>query len=362
MDRSFFVTTNWCAINKYKANAYNGIIKNTGLRIAKNENEASNIIFLMCSFTSEREEDSIAKIKKFQSQGKKVAIAWCTLPEIIKKLDNIDVIQNEIIPFNNFKSYLLWNFGKKSEGCFSPSELEGDATIIQIATWCTWNCKYCSIKSAQLNKWRIQSVSPEEIINQISKIDNNSIYLAGNEVSAYWLDINYSLPQLLKKIWDNFPKIDIQLGNLGILTSYKRDKDDFDIISKVSWNINFPIQSWSNKVIKEMWRNYTIDQFDRLYNELMNRWCSIMTDYIVWYPTETEEDFKKTVSFIKKYPMKFSQIFVYEPRENTPAAKLKPLPKEVIEDRFCKAVATYIKMWQDVYWKDLNYTTNVQFL
>ena len=42
--------------------------------------------------------------------------------------------------------------------------------------------------------------------------------------------------------------------------------------------------------------------------------------------------------------MKFSQIFVYEPRENTPAAKLKPLPKEVIEDRFCKAVATYIKM------------------
>ena len=362
MDKSFFVTTNWCAINKYKASAYNGIIKNSWLNIAKDEDDASDIIFLMCSFTGEREEDSITKIKQLQSQGKKVIIAWCTLPEITKKLNDVDVIQNEITPFNNFRTYLLERYNKKPEGCFVPSETEFDSTIIQIATWCTGNCKYCSIKSAQLNGWKLISVQPDEIINQISKVENNSIYLASNEVSAYWLDIGYSLPRLLKKIWDNFPEIDIQLGNLGILTSNKRNKDDLDIISKVIWNINFPVQSWSNKVIKEMWRNYTIEQFDRLYNELKSRWCSIMTDYIIWYPTETDDDFEKTLEFINKYPMEFSQIFVYEPRENTPAANLTPLSKEIIEDRFCKAVATYLKMWQDFYGKDLYYTTNVQFV
>ena len=108
MDSSFLVTTNWCAINKYKANAYNQIIKNSGLYIAKDEDDASDIIFLMCSFTGEREEDSITKIKQLQSQGKKVIIAWCTLPEITRKLNDVDVIQNEITPFNNFRTYLLY--------------------------------------------------------------------------------------------------------------------------------------------------------------------------------------------------------------------------------------------------------------
>ena len=362
MDDVFLLTTNWCAINKYKANAYTGIIKNWGFSVTSNIDDASVVVFLMCSFTEEREEDSLTKIKQFQSQGKKVVVAWCTLPEITKRLNDVDIIPNEITPFDNFKTYLLKNYSKEFEDSFVPSALEGSSTIIQIETWCTWNCKYCSIKSAQLNHWKLISVQPDEIINQISKVENNSIYLAGNEVSAYWLDIWYSLPKLLKKIWDNFPKINIQLGNLGILTASKRNEDDFDILSKVTWNINFPIQSWSNKVINEMWRNYTVEQFDRLYNELTSRWCSIMTDYIIWYPTETDEDFEKTLEFINKYPMEFSQIFVYEPRENTPAASLKPLPKEIVEDRVCKAIATYLKMGQDVYGKELYYNTNVQFV
>lgn len=362
MDEVFLVVTNWCSINKYKANAYRAVIENSWFPTTIDEGKASIVVFLMCSFTGEREEDSIVKIKQFQSQGKKVIIAWCTLPEITNKLDNIDVIPNEITPFNNFRTYLLDKYKKKSESCFTPSALEGDATIIQIETWCTWNCKYCSIKSAQLNHWKLISIQPDELINQISKVENNSIYLAGNEVSAYWLDIGYSLPKLLKKIWDNFPKINIQLGNLGILTASKRDKDDLDVLSEVTWNINFPIQSWSNKVIKEMWRNYTVEQFDRLYNELTSRWSNIMTDYIIWYPTETDEDFEKTLEFIKKYPMEFSQIFAYEPRENTPAANLEPLPQNIIEDRVCKAIATYIKMWQDFYGKEIYYNTNVQFI
>lgn len=362
MSENFFVTTNWCAINKYKSNAYSSIIKNAGLSVVDNEDDASIILFVLCSFTAEREDDSISRIQHYQNQGKKVIIAWCTLPSIISKLNNVDVIKNEITPFNNFRAYLSENFKKESVGCFIPSELEGDATIIQIATWCTWNCKYCSIKSAQLNNGRLQSVQPDIIIDQISRVKNKSIYLAGHEVSSYWLDIGYSLPKLLKKIWDNFPEIDIQLGNLCILTASKRDKDDFDILSKVTWNINFPIQSWSNKVIKEMWRNYTIDQFDKLYNELTSRWCSIMTDYIIWYPTETDDDFNETLDFIKKYPMQFSQIFTYEPRENTPAASLQPLPQDIREDRVCNAIATYLKTWLDYYWKEVYYNTNVQFI
>ena len=362
MDEVFMVITNWCAINKYKANAYNEIIKNTGFSVTEKKEDATVIIFLMCSFTAEREDDSIAQIQYFQSQGKKVILAWCTLPEITKKLNKVDIIPNEITPFNNLRNYLINNFNKKSDDKFIPSALEWDSTIIQIATWCTGNCKYCSIKSAQLNNWKLLSVQPDEIINQISKVKNNSIYLAGNEVSAYWLDIGYSLPYLLKKIRNEFPWINIQLGNLGILTASKRNKDDFDILSNVTWNINFPIQSWSNKVIKEMWRNYTIEQFDKLYNELTSRWCSIMTDYIIWYPTETDDDFNETLKFIKTYPMQFSQIFAYEPRENTPAAKLKPLPKDIIEDRICNTIATYLKMWQDFYWKTLFYNTNVQFI
>jgi tRNA-2-methylthio-N6-dimethylallyladenosine synthase len=101
-----------------------------------------------------------------------------------------------------------------------------------------------------------------------------------------------------------------------------------DVIAKypnIMPYIHLPLQSGSSKILKLMGRRYTkesyLELFDKMKKKIPN--ASISTDIIVGFPGETEEDFNETLEVVNycKYDNAFT--FIYSPRENTPAAKLK---------------------------------------
>ena len=90
--------------------------------------------------------------------------------------------------------------------------------------------------------------------------------------------------------------------------------------------LHLPVQSGSNSVLNAMARLYTIDEYlDKIayFRERLPRWA-LTTDLIVGYPTETEEDFAKTLDLVRRGTFEYAFIFAFSPRTGTPAATMQP--------------------------------------
>lgn len=105
-------------------------------------------------------------------------------------------------------------------------------------------------------------------------------------------------------------------------------------------HIHIPIQSGSDKILKRMNRKYNTESLLHCIQELhgISPAVEIRTDLIVGFPGETEEDFLKTLSFVRKANFYRPNIFSFCPAKGTPAARMKQAPKEAIRKRFARLV------------------------
>ena len=82
-----------------------------------------------------------------------------------------------------------------------------------------------------------------------------------------------------------------------------------------------------------MKRLYTAEEYFQIIKNLKQLDFLISTDIIVGYPTETETDFKQTLNLVKKCNFSFAYCFKFSPRAGTPAAELKEISQEIVENR-----------------------------
>ena len=103
-----------------------------------------------------------------------------------------------------------------------------------------------------------------------------------------------------------------------------------------------PLQSGSDKVLKDMRRSYRSNKFLGILDEVRAKLphASITTDIIVGFPGETEEDFQATLDVVEKARFTSAYTFQYSPRPGTPAAEMDgQVPKEVVQERFERLLA-----------------------
>ncbi|OLC95760.1 MAG: hypothetical protein AUH86_11230 [Acidobacteria bacterium 13_1_40CM_4_58_4] len=106
-------------------------------------------------------------------------------------------------------------------------------------------------------------------------------------------------------------------------------------VPEICESLHLPVQSGSNKMLRQMMRNYTREQYVSLIEKMRKAMAgmTLSTDIIVGFPGETEADFRHTLSLIEEARFDWGFIFKYSPREGTPAASLECLPQELIEER-----------------------------
>jgi len=131
----------------------------------------------------------------------------------------------------------------------------------------------------------------------------------------YFIRIGMLNPTHLLKIIDNFLKV-------------CEDERIFKFF-------HIPVQSGSDKVLREMNRNYAVKDFEFIVKKIRNKFkmATIWTDIIVGYPTETEEDFQKSLNLLKKVKPDWTNVSKFGVRRKTKAARLKPLDSEVVKER-----------------------------
>ncbi len=199
--------------------------------------------------------------------------------------------------------------------------------FIPIMYGCDNFCSYCIVPYV---RGRERSRASKDIINEAMEMVNlgyKEITLLGQNVNSYGkgLDEDITFSKLLQKL-------DAIEGDYVIrfMTSHPKDcnKDLIDVIANskhISTHLHLPFQSGSDKVLKDMNRNYTKEKYIDMINYAKSKIenLSLTSDVIVGFPTETHEDFLKTIDLIREVEFSSLFTFIYSRREGTPAQKLE---------------------------------------
>ena len=227
--------------------------------------------------------------------------------EVIKKFDQLNVVKNTN---NKISSFLT------------------------IQEGCDKFCKFCVVPYTRGPEY---SRSSSEILSEAKQlVDNGSkeIVLLGQNVNAYKFknqrlsDLLYSLSQIKS------------LERIRYTTSHPKDFTE-DLVQahveckKLMPLLHLPVQSGSTKILRNMNRNHTIEEYLKIIKTLKEKKPSIKfsSDFIIAYPGETKDDFKKTVSLMEKVKFINSYSFIFSARPGTPAANLKKIDGKIARER-----------------------------
>ncbi len=208
------------------------------------------------------------------------------------------------------------------------------SSFITIQEGCDKFCKFCVVPYTRGAEF---SRSIKEILDECKKlVDNGSreINLLGQNVNAYKHN-NKRLSDLIYQL----SKIE-KLKRIRYTTSHPLDFtkdliDAHDKSSKLMPYIHLPVQSGSNKILREMNRKHNIEEYLNIVSRLkrINPEIKFSSDFIIGYPGETKEDFYETLKLLKEVKFINTYSFIFSPRPGTPAASLQKISDSVVKER-----------------------------
>jgi len=367
-----YIKTYGCTLNQADSDILRALILESGCNQLVDSEEKSDVIVLnTCTVKGATDNKILAKIKQLHDSGKKFVVAGClTVNEakIRKIAPNTPILGtsalvhiNEAIEDSLASQPTFYQNSPKDSKENLPKIL-GPCPIarIPINEGCVSNCAYCQTKLARPF---LRSYTPKTIVkwmNLAVQGGAKEIQLTSMDLGAYGLDIKTDLAKLLKTILeDNSPdglnkpeqknqisKLNLDQNNivrsslfftpfvirLGMINPDHAKRMLSTILEAMDSGkfyhfLHVPVQSGSEKVCREMNRDHTVKDFIEIVAAIRKKFpdATIATDIIVGYPTETEEDFNKTISLLKTIKPDIINISAFSPRPGTKAKELKPL-------------------------------------
>jgi MiaB/RimO family radical SAM methylthiotransferase len=332
-------------INLFRAN---------GWIIVDDFREADMILYRTCGLTKITEKESLNTIRKISSRKKKEArlIPWGCLPKINKEalhsvydgetfgekdVELIDEIINSkisikdvnafsIVPNYNLQQGLVSKLLRQYSDQFSSIRQKPKTYYIKVSTGCLGYCTYCAIR---LSRGLLQSKEVDRILHEFrSGLRRGYKYfsLIGTEVGAYGQEKGLTLIDLLKEMIKEEGNYQIGLRNINPLYLNEMFKELEPLMkSQRIWFILSPVESGSNRILNLMGRRYKIEDFKKSIIEINTKYPNIMlrTQMMVGFPTETEEDFKKSLRVIEELSFDWIEVYRYSRREGTRAARMQ---------------------------------------
>lgn len=337
-----------CQQNENDTERIRGILEECGFDFTEDSEKADLIIYNTCAVRENAEQKVFGRLgilKHIKEQRRDMIIGLCGcmvqqghITETIRqKYPHVNLV------FGTHTLHrlpeLLWGVmdGRKrvvdienSDGYIAegvPVKREDDSKAwVSIMYGCNNFCTYCVVPYV---RGRERSRKSENILNEIKELVSKGvteITLLGQNVNSYGkdLDENIDFSDLLRRVND----ID-GLKRIRFVTSHPKDFSDklIDTMAecdKVCKQLHLPFQAGNNRVLKEMNRGYTKEEYLEKIARLKARIpeIALSTDVIVGFPTETNEDFKDTLDVLRTVEFDNIFSFIYSRREGTPAAKL----------------------------------------
>ena len=371
----YSILTMGCQLNENDSEKLCGMLEEMGYTKTENQKDADLALFNTCCVRENAEDKLFGKLgelKKIKEErGTIIAIGGCMMQEkhitdkIKESYPYTDIIFGthtlhkfpqdlyEVIENKTKLEDILDIDGKVYEGL----PIKRDSSIkasVTIMNGCNNFCSYCIVPYV---RGRERSREPRAIIEEVRELAKQGykeITLLGQNVNSYlrverekgiefeeYEGVN-SFATLLRAV----NKID-GIERIRFVSPHPKDFTD-DVIKaiaecdKVCKLVHLPLQSGNTKVLKEMNRKYTKEQYLNLVEKMKAGIpnLTLSTDIIVGFPGETDEEFEDTLDVVEK--VKFEQVymFIYSRRVGTPGNRMEnQVPEEQKHIRFNKLKA-----------------------
>ncbi len=379
--KKLYIESYGCQMNFSDSEIVASILANEGFDTTQNLIEADLVLVNTCSIREKAELTVRKRLEKFNAIKRdrphmKVGVLGCMAerlkhqfleeekivdmvvgPDAYKDLPNL--IQ-EIDEGRNAVNVILSK--DETYGDIAPVRLNtnGVTAYVSITRGCDNMCTFCVVP---FTRGRERSRDPQSIIDEVNDLWNKGfkeITLLGQNVDSYlWYGgglkkdfskatdmekataVNFS--QLLERTALAQPKMRIRFS-----TSNPQDMT-LDVIhtmakyKNICNAIHLPVQSGSNRILKEMNRLHTREEYFELIDNARKILpdCSISQDMIIGFPTETEEDHKDTMSLMEYVKYDFGYMFTYSERPGTMAERKMEddVPEETKKRRLSEVIA-----------------------
>jgi len=345
-----YIKSYGCQMNVYDSNRIIDLFKNKSYERVDNPEDANLVVLNTCHIREKAAEKvysdigRINKIKKnkprndfklvvagcvAQAEGKEIKLRAPSVdivvgPQSYHKLpgmleDNDYTVSDDFTQNEKFKNLLYNSNGGVSE-------------FVSIQEGCDKFCSFCVVPYTRGPEF---SRPVNEILLEINKYVNQGvkeIIFLGQNVNAYHgngLDgKSKDLAYLINKVSE------IQnLSRIRYMTSHPIDMSDSLIKAhktnkKLMPFLHLPIQSGSDKVLKDMNRKHTVDFYRAVVDKLRadRPDIALSSDFIVGYPNENDKDFEQTMKFVDEINFVIAYSFMYSQRPGTPAQKKDNVP------------------------------------
>lgn len=362
---TFCVNTFGCQMNARDSEKLCGILEAVGY-VETDTEEADFVIYNTCTVRENANNKVYGRLGYLQGLKRKnpdmiIALCGCMMQEekVVEKLKKSYRYVNLIFGTHNIYKFaelivqtlesgkMVIDIWKDTDKIVEELPVERKYRFksgVNIMFGCNNFCSYCIVPYV---RGRERSRKPQDIIREIEGLVADGVVevmLLGQNVNSYGknLDVPVTFAELLQEI----EKID-GLERIRFMTSHPKDLSDelIEVMKhskKICKHLHLPLQSGSSRVLKEMNRRYTKEQYlalvDRIRAAVPD--IALTTDIIVGFPGETEEDFEETMDVVRKVQYDSAFTFIYSKRTGTPAAeKEDQVPEAVVKERFDRLLA-----------------------
>jgi tRNA-2-methylthio-N6-dimethylallyladenosine synthase len=379
--KKLFIESYGCAMNFSDSEIVASILTEQGYNTTQNLEEADLVLVNTCSIRDKAEQTVRKRLEKYNAvkrsinPGMKVGVLGCMAERLKDQFLEQEKIVDMVVGPDAYKD--LPNLLKEVEegrdainvilskdetyGDIAPVRLNSNGVnaFVSITRGCDNMCTFCVVP---FTRGRERSREPQSIMEEIQDLWNRGfkeVCLLGQNVDSYlWYGGGLKkdfvkatemqkatatdFAQLLEQCAIAFPKMRFRFS-----TSNPQDMHEevLHVIAKydnVCNYIHLPVQSGSTRILKEMNRQHTREEYMELVDKIKRIIpdCSISQDMITGFPTETEEDHQDTLSLMEYVEYDFGYMFAYSERPGTLAARKMEddVPEEVKKRRLQEVV------------------------
>ena len=343
-----YLETHGCTFNQADTDIMANILAKK-YDIVYDVEEADVIILNTCYVKLPTEQKMITKIRKYKTEfpDKKLIIGGCMVEVDDKRLEKFAGDDCWIGPHKLDKvvekainGEVVHEYGKTRaiKAGKSKKNSESLVHILQICEGCNGQCTFCCTRIARgfLISYPID-VIVEEAKDAVEH-GCKELQVTAQDTACFGMDTGESFADLLNKLGAIEGDFRIRVGMMNpqsIKNQLHEVIDAFKNNDKIFNFVHLPIQSGSPKVLKEMNRKHTLDEYKYILNEFRKEipQMSLATDIIVGYPTETEEDFNQTLELLKEIEPDIVHISKYLHRPGAKSNHLKEIDHNIMKNR-----------------------------